>query len=324
MQYLYDQITLAPFIYVDDHADSTSPSLRAPSPHAQLGQSLGPSASSSSFVSTSGSMTGQTFLSAAATSKGKVDPYQLIASGQTRRFRVDVESMVPPRSPFSFTGTTAFFVSRIGFRSGHLYSLCPRARSQDTSHLHSLFAHAPVLQITNRSRAGSRSQGVGSPPMSANADAVETESPNPSVFGSPLLPTMSNSTFVDPPKKKDRPPISSLKITKVGLLSRKEDLVEGGRKAPSRKWRGWSVVLTGSQLLFFVRSRGKPAFNFALADMYPLSAEGSAFCVLAAECAGSRSGCGATAARRPRARLFVPWFLQTRCRAFAGSFCGHF
>jgi hypothetical protein len=34
-----------------------------------------------------------------------------------------------------------------------------------------------------------------------------------------------------------------------------------------------SVVLTGSQLLFFVRSRGKPAFNFALADMYPLSAE---------------------------------------------------
>lgn len=91
--------------------------------------------------------------------------------------------------------------------------------------------------------------------MSANAPAVETESPNPSVFGSPLLPTMSNSTFVDPPKKKDRPPISSLKITKVGLLSRKEDLVEGGKKAPSRKWRGWSVVLTGSQLLFFVRSR---------------------------------------------------------------------
>ncbi|TKA55999.1 hypothetical protein B0A53_01702 [Rhodotorula sp. CCFEE 5036] len=230
LEYLYDQITLAPFIYVDDHADSTSSSLRAPSPHAQLGQSLGPSASSSSFVSTSGSMTGQTFLSAAATSKGKVDPYQLIASGQTRRFRVDVKSIVPPRSPFSFTGTTAFF---------------------DTSHLHSLFAHAPVLQITDRSRAGSRSQGVGSPPMSANANAVETESPNPSVFGSPLLPTMSNSTFVDPPKKKDRPPISSLKITKVGLLSRKEDLVEGGRKAPSRKWRGWSVVLTGSQLLFF-------------------------------------------------------------------------
>ena len=271
-------------------------------------------------------MTGTSFLSAGTTSKGKLDPYQLIASGQTRRFRVDVESMVPPRSPFAFTGTTAFFVScnQLSIKR-RLYSLPSGVGpSQDTSHLHSLFAHAPVLQITNRSRAGSRSQGVGSPPTSANANAVETESPNPSVFGSPLVPTMSNSTFVDPPKKKDRPPVSSLKITKVGLLSRKEDLVEGGKKAPSRKWRGWSVVLTGSQLLFFVRSRGKPALDFALDDIYPLSAEGSAFCVLAAECAGSRSGCGATAARRPSARLFVPWFLQTRCRAFAGSFCSHF
>lgn len=42
----------------------------------------------------------------------------------------------------------------------------------------------------------------------------------------------------------------SLKVTKVGLLNRKDDLLEGGRKASNRKWRTWSVVLTGSQLLF--------------------------------------------------------------------------
>lgn len=114
MQYLYDQITLAPFIYVDETAGPTSPSsLRAPSPHSQLGQSLGPSASSSSIISPSGSMSGPAFFNAGTSSKNKVDPYQLIASGQTRRLRVDVESMVPPRSPFSFTGTTSFFVSTV-------------------------------------------------------------------------------------------------------------------------------------------------------------------------------------------------------------------
>ncbi|KAF9535866.1 hypothetical protein CPB83DRAFT_753632, partial [Crepidotus variabilis] len=42
----------------------------------------------------------------------------------------------------------------------------------------------------------------------------------------------------------------SLKITKIGLVNRKDDLLEGGKKAMNRKWRTWSVVLTGSQLLF--------------------------------------------------------------------------
>ncbi|KAG9102601.1 hypothetical protein FRC06_001681 [Ceratobasidium sp. 370] len=40
-------------------------------------------------------------------------------------------------------------------------------------------------------------------------------------------------------------------VNKSGLLSRKDDLMEGGRRAASRKWRRWAVVLTGSQLLFF-------------------------------------------------------------------------
>ena len=43
---------------------------------------------------------------------------------------------------------------------------------------------------------------------------------------------------------------SIIKVTKVGLLNRKEDTIEGGRRAINRKWREWCVVLTGSQLLF--------------------------------------------------------------------------
>lgn len=43
----------------------------------------------------------------------------------------------------------------------------------------------------------------------------------------------------------------TLKVAKVALLNRKDDLLPGGKKAMSRKWRPWSVILTGSQLLFF-------------------------------------------------------------------------
>ncbi|KAF9068070.1 hypothetical protein BDP27DRAFT_1224844 [Rhodocollybia butyracea] len=42
----------------------------------------------------------------------------------------------------------------------------------------------------------------------------------------------------------------SLKVTKLGLLNRKDDMLEGGRKGSNRKWKTFSVLLTGSQLLF--------------------------------------------------------------------------
>lgn len=45
--------------------------------------------------------------------------------------------------------------------------------------------------------------------------------------------------------------IASVRVTKVGLLHRKDDTVEGGRRAINRKWREWCVLLTGSHLLFF-------------------------------------------------------------------------
>lgn len=91
---------------------------------------------------------------------------------------------------------------------------------------------------------------------------------------------MSNMTFVPPPKEKV-PTLSSLKITKIGLLSRKEDLAEGGKKAASRKWKGWSVVLTGSQLLFFVRSYSlsSPAeLTFRLLAMSRRTPTGPTYC----------------------------------------------
>jgi hypothetical protein len=43
---------------------------------------------------------------------------------------------------------------------------------------------------------------------------------------------------------------SALRVTKVGLMNRKDHLLGGGKKSIGRKWKSWGVLLTGSQLLF--------------------------------------------------------------------------
>jgi hypothetical protein len=83
----------------------------------------------------------------------------------------------------------------------------------------------------------------------ANEIVVEQDSPRHSPFfslsvgGTPL--SAGNPDATSPPA------VWTIKVTKVGLLNRKDDLLEGGRKAPNRKWKPWSVILTGSQLLLF-------------------------------------------------------------------------
>lgn len=47
------------------------------------------------------------------------------------------------------------------------------------------------------------------------------------------------------------PEIRSLKIIKVAILHRKDDVLEGGKKPNNRKWRPFCVVLTQSQILLF-------------------------------------------------------------------------
>ncbi|KAI9608390.1 hypothetical protein KEM48_003178 [Puccinia striiformis f. sp. tritici PST-130] len=44
-----------------------------------------------------------------ATTKGKLDPYQLIAKGSTHELRPDLGTVIPSRNPFSFTGSVSWF-----------------------------------------------------------------------------------------------------------------------------------------------------------------------------------------------------------------------
>ncbi|KAK4050285.1 hypothetical protein OIV83_003606 [Microbotryomycetes sp. JL201] len=195
LEYFYDQITLAPFVHVDD--DPEFGLIRPEMRHA----------SSSLFgKSTSSSAT-----------KAKLDPQAFVASGEYRNLRLDIASVIPQRSPFSYTGTTSFF---------------------NATSLHRQFALAPVLQVTGRVLSkSSASSGRGSSDLA----------------GADLTPVPSNTTYVPVPRNQtDREGIlASIKVTKIGTLNRKEDLAEGGRKSSSRKWKGWTVILTSSQLLFF-------------------------------------------------------------------------
>ncbi|KAG2117770.1 uncharacterized protein F5147DRAFT_668594 [Suillus discolor] len=64
--------------------------------------------------------------------------------------------------------------------------------------------------------------------------------PSPSLMGTNALPG-----FLPPQKETWR-----LKLSKVSVLNRKDEILEGGKK-PSRKWKPFGVALTTSQVLLF-------------------------------------------------------------------------
>ncbi|KDE06376.1 hypothetical protein MVLG_03284 [Microbotryum lychnidis-dioicae p1A1 Lamole] len=196
LEYFYDQISVAPFVFVED-LPQNGPGLSRPE------------AVSSNFI----------FSSSAG--KTRPDPYYLITTGLVRDLRIDISLAIPSRSPFSFTGTTSFF---------------------NATTLHQLFARAPVLQTHSHSSTS----------LSASNGRSRSKSVEALLEGAPLTLMNSTTSYVPPPTPKPKQDVvSNIKVTKVGTLSRKEDLAEGGKKAASRKWKAWSVVLTGSQLLFY-------------------------------------------------------------------------
>jgi hypothetical protein len=102
----------------------------------------------------------------------------------------------------------------------------------NSSSLHRAFADAPLLPVS-----------LPSKPTPALPASAHREVLVPREGAASPAPTAETEP-------------TGFRVTKVGQLSRKDLVVEGGKRAPSRKWREWSVVLTGSQLLFFVRRCG--------------------------------------------------------------------
>ncbi|CCM00934.1 uncharacterized protein FIBRA_02981 [Fibroporia radiculosa] len=141
----------------------------------------------------------------------KIDPYFLITRNLLDDLRVNVVSFVPLQNPYVYQGT---------------------AGPWDEEELLRVFTMAGTVDIVIENRY------TGSPWFALSANGGSG-------------PTLPNARGALPPLLTSYNESCSIKVTKVGVLLRKDDSVEGGRRGTNRKWREWCVLLTGSQLLFF-------------------------------------------------------------------------
>ncbi|KZT74714.1 hypothetical protein DAEQUDRAFT_807047 [Daedalea quercina L-15889] len=189
----YDNIVFAPFIFIEDPEDVNG-GARGIMPDAVNARRMSvynipPTPGSSTLLGKS----------------SRIDPYYLITRDLLGDLHVDLNSMVPPESPYIYQGTGGPW---------------------DEEELLRAFTLAGAVAIATEGQHGS------------------TPFFGVSVSGGPgslQAPLAAGATYSTP----------YVRVTKIGLLQRKDDTVEGGRRAINRKWREWCVLLTGSHLLFF-------------------------------------------------------------------------
>lgn len=135
--------------------------------------------------------------------------------GQARSNKIDVYDLIVGGQ----LGTLRVDVERV-IPANSPYSCMGTRPFLDVDRMQWAFANAHPLQFV-RNRAGRRK-------------SVQ----QPMSVGDPSALALKEDT-------------TTLKVTKVGLISRKDDSPVTGKRAGARKWKSWSVILTGSQLLFF-------------------------------------------------------------------------
>ncbi|KDQ63793.1 hypothetical protein JAAARDRAFT_29838 [Jaapia argillacea MUCL 33604] len=141
----------------------------------------------------------------------KIDPYYLITRNLLDPLKINVDSFLSVENPYSYKGTVDRW---------------------DQDRLRRAFAQAGTVEVSSVDH-----RRLASPFFGISVGGTPT----------PLLnPIGAYPDLVPPPRD-----VWKIRMTKVGVLNRKDEVLEGGKKAPNKKWREWGVVLTGSQLLFF-------------------------------------------------------------------------
>ncbi|WAR54978.1 hypothetical protein PtB15_4B596 [Puccinia triticina] len=110
LEYIYDNVTFTPFVYVDPERNITGQKMTHT--HQQPNDGM-----STSFFNLGGNVNNMTPILQSSSilpggtkeGKGKLDPYQLIAKGSTHELRPDLGAVIPSRNPFSFTGSVSWF-----------------------------------------------------------------------------------------------------------------------------------------------------------------------------------------------------------------------
>ncbi|KAF9015320.1 hypothetical protein BDQ17DRAFT_1269079 [Cyathus striatus] len=185
LEYLYDNIVFAPFIFIEEPLESNGHSSASSASENRL--------SISTTTPISAVPGGNSLLSRA----NKVDPYYLIGNNLLDPLRVTMDAWMT---------------------EDNLYSTKEWAMATwDTLKSHDTFYGAKRIRLELTSSSCTTATGDDLP---FRADFSKRQ-------------------------------IFAMKVTKIGLLQRKDDLLEGGRRALNRKWRTWTVILAGFQLLFF-------------------------------------------------------------------------
>lgn len=141
-----------------------------------------------------------------------VDAYWIIRQGRLNSLCPNIENVIPEDDPFSFTGTES-----------HL----------DVPTLARAYMSAPSIEVV----ASTRRPSVSTAPNPADGMMPGSAWSGPEMIGHGGLGNENDSTL-------------TLRIFKVGIVNRKDEVTEKGKKA-SRKWKSCGMVLSSSQLLFF-------------------------------------------------------------------------
>ncbi|KAI0274709.1 hypothetical protein BC834DRAFT_1037375 [Gloeopeniophorella convolvens] len=200
LDYYYDNIVFAPFIFVEDPLEA-NPS-RNPISESSSSRLLSSITAQSSLPGNGSSVT-------LLGKSNKIDPYYLIAKNLLGPLRVDVEAYVPRENPYSYEGTSGPW---------------------DEAYMHEMFLDAGIIEVGGPDRR-----------MSTSVFAL-------SVGG---IPTPYANLHPPPDSVYHPRQVSALRVVKVGLLNCKDITLDFGKRAKAGKWRIWSVILTGSQLLLF-------------------------------------------------------------------------
>ncbi|RUP47937.1 hypothetical protein BC936DRAFT_145158 [Jimgerdemannia flammicorona] len=150
--------------------------------------------------------------------RGKSEPSLLGAQlTLTSDFCPKLDQLMPPENPYSYKGTLV---------------------NLNIQQIHRAFAIAQSLRVTGvRSRQPDGTSSTASlPPGKAASINANSIADSASIYAS-----------LGPP----RDDTYGLKIAKAGVLERKFDLAQGGKKSSVRGWRRFGVILSGSQLIFF-------------------------------------------------------------------------
>ena len=152
----------------------------------------------------------------------KVDPYFLITQGRLSQLRIEVDKTIPKETPYSPNGALEPWDDE-ELRKAFANAMVVRSGVEEYDHTRSPRRHASVTTFAGNGAALLPPLGGVIPP--------------------PGIHLASSTTMGE----------QRYKLTKVGILNRKDDLADGGTRVPSRgrKWRTYSVILTGSSLLFF-------------------------------------------------------------------------